>query len=217
MNLLPYLSCSSMCTFEMDKQKFLDIYVYGNKQRISKNMAYGSKLADSMENEVASGDLLLDLMMAKLPKYDLPDMIIEDKEKGVEITNPHDGQKYVVPFIQDRKEIIPLVAKPDSAKSDYSAFLEYKTSTKKWTQKLVDESTQLTFYATAIYLKTGKIPEDIELVNVQTEYQEDGSMTVTGEIYRFKTHRTLVDILRMQSRIKKAWSGIKTLTANELL
>jgi len=179
-------------------------------------MDYGSKLAKGLEFEESTGDPLLDIMMARLPKFDRMDEVVED-EKGIEVYDPHTKQTHKVPFVTDRKEKIPLLAKPDTAKNDYSAFKEYKTSTVKWTQKKADDSGQITFYATAIYLKTGKIPEDIELVNVQTEYQEDGSMTVTGEIYRFKTHRTLVDILRMQSRIKKAWSGIKTLTANELL
>ena len=136
---------------------------------------------------------------------------------AVEVHDPHDGKTYKVPFIKDRKEIIPLLAKPDTATLDYTAFKEFKTSTMKWTQKKADESGQITFYATAIWLKTGKIPQDIELVNALTEYGENGTISVTGEILRFKTTRTLVDVLRMQSRIKRAWSGIKTLVANELL
>lgn len=212
----PYISFSQMTTFEMNKQKFLDMYVYGEKQRTSRNMAYGSKMASGLELEESTGDPMLDLVMARLPKFERIDEVIED-ENGVEIDDPHSGRKYKVPFITDRKAIIPLLAKPDTATHDYSAFKEYKTSVQAWTQKKADESGQITFYATAIWIKTGKIPDDIELVNALTEYGENGTISVTGKILRFKTNRTLVDILRMQSRIKRAWSGIKTLVANELL
>jgi len=212
-----YLSYSQMTTFEMSQQKFLDLYVYGNKQRISRNIAYGSLMANSLELDETTGDPVLDLVMARLPKFERMDEVIEDREKGVEVYDPHDKKKYKVPFLKDRKEIIPLLAKPDTAKENYEAFKEYKTSIQKWTQKKADESGQITFYVTVIWLKTGKIPQDIELVNAVTEYDEDGKVVATGEIVRLRTNRTLVDVIRMTTRIKKAWSGIKTLVANELV
>lgn len=212
----PYLSYSQMSTFEMNPRKFLELYFYENKQRVSRNMVYGSKLAYGLENEESTGDVLLDLAMARLPKFALMDEVVEDK-RGIEVIDPHSGQKHTVPCVKNGKENIPILAKPDTAKGDLSAFKEYKTSTVKWNQQKADQSGQITFYATAIWLATGKIPEDIELVNVQTEYQPDGNMTVTGEIWRFKTTRSLTDVIRMQSRIKRAWSSIKTLCANEML
>ena len=180
-------------------------------------MSYGSLMADSLEYDVSSGDPLLDIMMVKLPKYDLADKVIEDKENGVEILNPHDKKKYIVPFLKDGKIKIPLVAKPDSAKSDGTAFLEYKTSTRKWTQKQVDESSQLSFYATAFWLKNGFIPQDIELVNVPVQYNPDGSLSPTGEMIVYKTQRTMVDIIKMTTRMKRAWALINTLCESELL
>ncbi len=205
-----------MVCFEMNPQKFLDLYVYENEQYTTKNMAYGSALAHGLEHGESTGDVLLDLSMARLPKFELMDEVVED-ENGIEVYDPHTQRTHKVPYITDGKEKIPLLAKPDTATSDYSAYKEYKTSTVKWTQKKVDDSGQLTFYSLAIWLKTGKLPQDIELVNISTEYTSDGKMTVTGDIWRFKTHRTMVDVIRMQSRAKKAWSGIKKLCANELL
>ena len=82
---------------------------------------------------------------------------------------------------------------------------------------MVDDSGQITFYATAIWLATGKIPQDIELVCATTEYGEDGSLQVTGDIFTFPTKRTLVDIIKMTTRIKKAWAGIKSICEKELL
>jgi len=179
-------------------------------------MVYGSRMATGLELDESTGDVLLDLVMARLPKFALMDKIIEHDE-GVEIYDPHSEKKYCVPYINTGNEKIPLLAKPDTAKVNYSAFKEYKTSTVKWTQSKADESGQITFYTLAIWLKTGKLPQDIELVNATTEYTEDGKLQPTGEIYRFKTQRTLADVLQMQSRVKKTWSGIKKLVEEELI
>lgn len=193
-----YLSFSQMTLFEMSPQKYLDQYIYGNRQRISRNMQYGSMFADALENDELTGDPVLDLMMARLPKFELMDKSFEAELKY-------------------GKKVIKLLAKPDSAKKDYTAFLEYKTSVRKWTPKMVADSGQLTFYATCIWLKMGFIPQDIELVNVQVTYDENGRLTPTGDMWRFPTSRNLVDIIKMCSRMKNAWKGIQDLCEKELL
>lgn len=232
-----YLSFSQLAKFEMSPEKYAEEYIYGQKGRTSRNMAYGSQMADGLENGEASGDPLLDLMMARLPKFDRMDMpvVIPGSEGmsgfhgvmrpgthtaiGTRVTFERHGKKQdlYVPVLKDGKEKIPLLAVPDTSKPDYSAFKEYKTSVRKWTQKMADDSGQITFYATAIWLATGKIPNDIELVNVQTAYQEDGSLTVTGEMFRYQTHRHMSDIIKMTLRMRKAWAGIKQLCESELL
>lgn len=194
----PYLSFSQMTLFEMSPEKYADQYLFGKKQRINRNMAYGSMLADGLEAGESTGDPLLDLMMARLPKFELMD-------KSFEADLPNG------------KETIKILAKPDTAKADYTAFAEYKTSVRKWTQKMADESGQITFYATAMWLKTGKIPQDIELVDVVVGYEPDGRLQPTGDIWRFPTKRTMVDIIKMTSRMKRAWAGIKALCEKELL
>src|SRR3990167_4964015 len=143
----PYISFSQMVLFERSPELYAEQYLYGKKQRISRNMHYGSLMAEGLDNGEATGDPLLDLMMARLPKYELMDKPLEAD-------------------LQDKKETIRILAKPDSAKADYTAFLEYKTSTRFWTQKMADDSAQITFYATTIWLAKGFIPQDIELVNV---------------------------------------------------
>lgn len=190
-----------MVMFERNPQEYADRYIYDKKQRVSRNMAYGSMLADGLESDEATGDPLLDLMMAKLPKYELMDKPLEAD-------------------LPDGKESIRLLAKPDTAKADYTAFDEYKTSVRKWTQKMADESAQITFYATVIWLAKKIKPEDIKirLINVPLEYQEDGSLAPTGEDpIVLPTKRTLVDVIRMTNRARNAWSGIKELCIKELL
>lgn len=187
-----------MTLFEMSPAKYVEQYIYGQKQRTTRNMAYGSMLADGLEAGESTGDPLLDLVMARLPKFELMDKPIEAE-------------------LKNGKETIHLLAKPDTAKADYSAFLEYKTSVRKWNQKMANESGQITFYATTIWLKTGKIPKDIELVNAVVEYMPDGRLQPTGEIWRFPTTRAMIDVIRMVTRMKRAWAGIKTLCEKELL
>lgn len=194
----PYLSFSQMTLFEMSPQKYADQYLFGKKQWVNRNMAYGSLLADGLEAEESTGDPLLDLMMAKIPKFELMDKPIEAK-------------------LPNGKEIIRILAKPDTAKTDYTAFKEYKTSVRKWTQKKADESGQITFYATTIWLLKGFIPKDIELVNVEVAYEPDGRLQPTGVMLRFPTERTMVDVIRMVTRMKRAWAGIQALCEKELL
>ena len=155
-------------------------------------------MADGLENDEATGDPILDLMMAKIPKFEL-------RDKAFEVDLPNG------------KTPLRLLAKPDTAKADYSAFKEYKTSVRKWTQKMADESGQITFYATCMWLKTGKIPADIELVDIQVEYLEGGALQPTGDMWRFPTKRSMVDIIKMTGRMKKAWAGIQALCEKELL
>jgi len=195
----PYLSYSQCTLFERSPELYKQQYIYGKKQRETINMAYGSLMADGLENDEITGDPILDLMMCHLPKYELMDI-------GFEVGLP------------GGKEIITILAKPDSAKADYTAFYEYKLSTRKWTQKMVDTSDQLTFYAMAMWLKTHKIPQEIELCVVEVEYiGTRGKLRPTGQIKRFKTKRSMIQIIKMTSRVKKCWHGIQQLCEQELL
>ena len=194
----PYLSFSQMTLFEMSPEKYIQKYIYEEKERISRNIALGKQLADGLENGELSGDPLLDLVMAKIPKFELMDKPFETE-------------------LKNGKEVIKILAKPDTMKPDMTAFKEYKTSTRAWTQKMADESGQITFYTTAIWLKTGRIPSDIELVCATTEYDENGALRPTGTIIRLRTIRHMSDIIKMTLRMRKAWEGIKKLCEKELL
>ncbi len=204
-----------MTLFERSEEQFIEQYIYGKKQRISRNMQYGSMMAEGLEAEEATGDPLLDLMMAKLPKFERMDRPVEDP-RGPEVTF-RDGEKARVPVLMNGKEQIPLLALPDTAKEGYEAFKEYKTSVRKWTHKMADDSGQITFYCTAIWLAKGFIPNDIELVNIQVDYDNEGRLYPTTDIWRFPTKRTMVDVIKMTKRIKENWEGIKQLCEQELI
>lgn len=200
MNLMPrpYLSFSQMVLFQRNKELYKDVYFFNKKLPTSRPMAFGSEMAEALENDEFTGDPVLDLMMTKLPKFSVMD-------------------KHFYAEFEHKKEIIKILAKPDTTKRDYSAFKEYKTSMRKWTQKMVDDSGQITFYATAMWLKTKKIPQDIELVVVGTKALPDGKIVATGDIWRYPTKRDMSQILGMMGRMIKVWHGIKQLSEETLL
>ena len=210
-----YLSCSQMVTVEMSPEKYVEKYIYGKKERISRNMAKGSEVSDSLKEDEMTGDPVLDLVLTKVPKFELRDQPVTC-EIGQTIFFERDKTNIMVPVLENKKDPIPLLAVPDTHKQDLSKFKEYKSSVRGWTQKMADDSSQVTFYATTMWLLTKKIPNDIELVNILMEYQ-NGEVVPTGEIKIFKTERTLADVIKMTARMRRAWETIKNLTEKELL
>lgn len=198
----PYLSWSSMDLFERNIEQWRQVYLYGQKMRINRGMAFGKQMAEGLEHDEATGDSVLDLVMAKLPKFEIMDQPVECE-------------------LKNGKNIIPILIKPDTMKADMTAFKEYKTGQEPWSRKRVDESGQISFYATGLFLKTGKIPTDIELVHVQTTKMGNGSLDdkigATGAINRHPTVRSMGQILNMMVRMKKCWEKIGQITAEELL
>ena len=198
----PYLSWSSMDLFERSIEKWKEVYLYGLKLRVNRGMAFGKQMAEGLEHEEATGDAVLDLLMERLPKFEIMDQPVEC-------------------LLKNGKNPIPILIKPDTMKADGTAFKEYKTGQEPWTRKRVDESGQITFYATGLFLKTGKIPTDIELVHIQTEKQLNGSLEgkigATGAINRHPTARNMAQVLNMMVRMKRAWEGIQKITTEEIL
>lgn len=191
-----------MNLFESNIENWKRVYLHGEQMRVNRGMAFGRKMAEGLENEEATGDPILDLLMERLPKFELMD-------------------KPVMAILKNGKYSVPLLAKPDSMKADMTAFIEYKTGQEPWSRKQVDESGQVTFYATVLFILSGKIPHDIELVHVQTAKQGEGGVdariAATGEIHRHPTKRSMGQILNMMVRMKRAWQGIQQVTAEEML
>jgi hypothetical protein len=190
-----YLSWSQLNLFETNPEMYKRKYLYGEQQRINSGQAYGKLLSKGLEDEEFTGDPALDMVMEKIP-------VVESREFKLE-TEYKTG-----------KEIIPLLAFLDTAQNDLSAFKEYKTG-----QVLNQASAfgQITFYATLIKLKTGKLPKDIEWVGIQTKKRPDGKIEATGEVLVRKQAINEMDCIKMMVRIKKAWAGIQKLTAEEWL
>lgn len=212
-----------MDLFERNPKRWCEVYFYGAKTPINSGQALGKKMADGLEDGDLTGDPVLDLVIEMLPKFEIMDKIIEDPN-GVEVDyiDKKTGEllKLKLPVLNYKGNKIPILAKPDTRKKDLSAFKEYKTSQEPWTQKRADDNEQVTYYATTGFLITGKIIGDIEVVVANTEKQGigclDAKIGATGGIQRFVTYRPMGRILRMMSRMGKAWVGMSKM-CEELL
>lgn len=194
----PYLNYSQMSTWESSPSSYIKIYVDGKKLGTNRGMALGTVVAEAVENDEETGDALIDLVVAGLPKFEIRDKFMWMELKG--------------------KPPVPLRIRPDSCKADYTGLKEYKTGPKKnWNQKKVDENVQITFYATGLYILSGKIPDDIELVHAVTGLDEQRHPRLTGEIVRYPTKRTYADILKMMARMRKNWREIGEMVEKQLL
>jgi hypothetical protein len=197
-----YISWSQLDLWERNPERYKETYIYGGKNKTNSGQDFGKKMADGLEREEATGDEVLDAVMSMLPKHE-----IMDKEFDVEFGS--------------REGVIKIKAKPDSMKADGTAFIEYKTGQEMWTKQKVDAFGQITFYAAAIWLKTGKIPREIELVHVKTQktgkVAPEAEIEATGEIFRYQTKRSMAEVLDMMRRVTKAWREIEEMTGKEIL
>lgn len=192
-----WLSWSALSLWESSVEAWKEKYLYGKEMPVSRAMAFGKTMAEGLEHGEMTGDAGLDLMMEKLPKFE-----VMDKEFMTELPG--------------KKVYVPILCKPDSMKKDMSAFIEYKTGVARWSKRRVDDAGQLTFYATGMYLETGKIPQSIELVHVETETDVAGRVSATGQIFRHPTKRDMRNVLAMMVRMKKAWAAMEKVADAEL-
>lgn len=192
-----YLSYSQMTLWEKNPDKYIEQYLYGEKSRTSRAMALGKEMARGLEEGDDTGDPVLDLVMARLPKYECRDKEFRGTLKGKDFD-------------------VPLLIRPDSAKKDLSRIIEYKTGLELWTASKVAKLDQLDFYMMGAFVITGKLPVDLKLVHVQTEREcdgdgeplENGRILPTGKFFEHKATRTMADVLRMMTRARKAWREI---------
>ena len=192
-----YLSWSQMNLWEVSPETYKRLYLYGERIPINRGMAYGSKMADALENDEETGDIALDFAMNNLPKAGMSEKEIDWKVMGV-----------------------PIFGKIDHAKKDFSLIDEYKTGVEKsWNQNKANQSAekgQLCFYGTSIYFKTKKIPK-ARLSFVPTVKNDLGQVEATGEVITFNVEIKLKNVLEMAVRMKKAWKEIGEMCEKELI
>lgn len=203
----PYLSWTQMDLLEQSEERYGEVYFDGKKRGINRGMAFG-KIADEADgNGELTGDTTLDYLMSLIPEIGKPQYAIGD-ETGKE------------PVILNG---VPLYGKLDRGqRTSHGHFIgqERKTGIGKWTQKMVDESGQVTFYFTLIYAAYRIKPENVEftLWYIPTEYDTNGRIQCTGENpIPFKTKRKFSDILAMSARQNRAWKRIQELSINNLV
>ena len=162
MRVKDYLSYSQFSTFTSSRANYIKIYIEGRKFQ-TKYTQFGSFIAEALETRSGlSRDEKLAVEGVHCPQY-------REHEISVDV----DG--------------VPCYGRLDGfdlAKDKKSCTIhEYKTGKKPWTQSMVDNSEQLTFYAIMVHKKYG-IPLNkihIELTWWGTYEDIDGSIHLTGE------------------------------------
>ncbi len=191
--MFSYLSWSKYLTYTSSRKAFIDRYVYGDKLQ-SKYLDFGKKIADGLE-------------------------IRDTKTKDECIC----WARKVIPCPKEREkayfvnvEGVPIYGKLDG--EDPGVIHEYKTGKNKWTQRMVDNHGQLTFYAMMIWKKTGKLPNKILLYWLPTYDELDGTVKLAQvKPTVFETKRTLADIISMSPKIQRVWKEINSLKEIEEL
>jgi hypothetical protein len=189
-----YISYSQIALWQNDRERYIALYMDDDQTKRLSNtgMDYGREVAEALEDERSTGDLLTDAAMLLVPKYD-----IRDKEIRVDMKTK-DGA-------------ISLLGRPDVMDSITHSFAEYKTGKGSWTQGKAEKHLQLQLYAMMIYLAYGVIPPRVSLVWIETQDTEDG-IKPTGKVKEFIVKIGLREILgcmavttRVAKEIEAVW------------
>lgn len=190
------LSYSQVSLWLSSPERYKEIFFEHNDSArfMNEGMAYGKVVADALENDEETGDLLTDMAISLLEKYDIRDQEME----GVLPTKDGD---------------IRIVSHPDTMDSKTFALGEYKTGKVKWTQKKADNWFQLKFYAMLIYIVHKKVPPRVFLQWIETFKDPiDDKVKPTGHVETFEVKISMSDIIntmatvsRVAKEIESAW------------
>ena len=195
-----YLSHSQRELWKRSREEYARRYFDGEPGFSTPAMEYGKIVADALEAEQETGDLLTDSALLLLPKYD-----IRDQAFTVEVRTK-DGW-------------LVLLAKPDYMQSDTYDFIEVKTGKQPWTQARAEAHPQLLFYATCIWQKYGVMLEWAKLAWVETEWirpfdKSEAEVRPTGRVETFEVpftkaqyYETLADMTKTAKEIEIAWAA----------
>ncbi len=186
------ISYSQVSLWRADKARYKEIFFNQNEgaRFMNEAMVYGSVVSDALEKEEETGDLLTDMAISLLPKYDIRDKEIEG------VLKTKDGD-------------IVIKSHPDTMDSQTLALREYKTGKTKWTQKKADGWFQLKFYAMLIFIIHKKIPPKVHLDWIETFKDTDGKIKPTGHVEHFEVKITMSDIINTMAITSKVAKEIE--------
>lgn len=179
--LLPrkYLSWSQMSLWRSNKERFRKEYFEGARKLNTKYLTFGKGIASALEDGTYK-DLLPNLEVRGTPEYE-----IRTDVAGV-----------------------PILSFVDAFDKTTFEFDEYKTGKIPWTQTKVQKHEQLTFYATGLKWKLGKMPKKCRLIWLPTHEQStdtsdfwsrvDKELSLTGEVVPFERVFDEREIARME-------------------
>ena len=159
-----HLSHSQFCLLDKNPKEYVKRYIFGETFS-NAGMDFGKRFAEAIEKDEPTGDPIIDFGLIFMPRYDFQEFEIK---------------------------IDGLLGYLDGY-SESGICGEYKTGKTEWSQKKVDEASQITFYTLLVFKKYGIIPE-AELHHLSPEM----------EITSFHTERTKKDLENLEKRIEKA-------------
>ncbi len=188
---LDCLSYSQVSVWLSSPERYKKLYFndHGNNF-MNSAMVYGKSVADALENEEETGDLLTDMAIEQLVKYDTRDVEMVGEYKT----------KY---------GWLKIVSHPDMFCSKTKALREIKTGMVKWTQKRADNWFQIKFYAMLIYIVHGVVPPHTFLDWIETFRDTDGEIKPIGHVQSFEVEITLKTILETMALVTRCAKEIE--------
>ncbi len=185
------LSWSAISSFEYDPEQWYRKYVLGERDSETKEMIFGKKLSEALEN----GTCDIKELVEKLP-----------------YTKEH-------PF-KVKFGSIPLIGFADDFdRVNFTTLNEVKTGRKEWTQKRADEHGQIDMYLLMNFLINKIRPEDVRcflhwLPTVESDDFKGVDFIYPIEVRTFETRRNMQQILAFGSRINRVYKEMEAYCQN---
>lgn len=191
-----YLSWTQIDLWLRKPDTYVERYMFGGEDVRTNRMDFGSKAATALENGEETDDELLNMLVALLPKY------------------PKREYEIRVPF-KTKGGTVDLLGKLDQFRPKPLAFRETKTGVVKWTEGRAKKHRQLDHYTALIWLKHGKIPDEIYLDWAETR-DDDGIVSLTGKVETFPIKKTMTDVLSYLALVSRVAAEIDARYRKEL-
>jgi hypothetical protein len=184
------LSWSAISSWNYSKEDWAKKYIDGEAPKSSKEMDWGKKIGKLLETDPA--------YLPQVPRHSKMEHKFSVNLSG-----------------------IPLVGYADSfCDKSHKKLLEFKTGKKVWDQKRADEHGQITMYCLMNYITSKIKPEDMDIALVWLPTQDNGDFSISfvepieDHIKIFKTKRTMTDIVKFASEIKRIYKEMELYCEN---
>ena len=184
--LFPVLSWSSLQAFrDYDKNEWYKKFVLGIKGEINPFMQAGIEIGEKLATDP---NYLPEVPRPEIYEHSWEDLV---KLDGIKLTGHIDGWS-----------------------PTFKQLLEYKTSVNrtKWTKESVKKHGQIDFYCLLLWLHDKIKPEEITIYLVDIPVEMSGEFIVKRSqepVQIIPTKRTMVDILKFASEIKKTYKEMQ--------
>jgi len=178
----PHLSWSQFTCWKSNQERYIREYMLNGEKLDTNALRFGKSIASDIEEGK---------FQEKIPTLTVY------SEIEYEIRTDCEG--------------VPILSYLDTYDPILNMFREYKTGKVKWTNTKVQKHDQLTFYALAIKLKHGTMPESCTLDWLVTKHKKakkpgglhnsSETIALTGEIHSFVRYFDERELDRMQKEI----------------